>query len=48
MSAGEDLLHALFGKPLQCPECAQGKPFNCAGVALDPETDEFVPCEGAT
>ena len=28
-----------------CPECAQGKPQNCAGQALD-EHDQFVPCEG--
>ena len=30
-----------------CPECAQGKPANCAQVALDPEADDFVPCETA-
>lgn len=27
-----------------CPECSNGKPVNCAGLALDPVTDEFVPC----
>lgn len=27
-----------------CPECAAGKPTNCAREALDPATDEFVPC----
>lgn len=27
-----------------CPECRDGKYTNCIGVALDPETDEFVEC----
>lgn len=29
-----------------CPECAQGKPQNCAGATVDPDTDEIVPCQG--
>lgn len=32
--------------PRLCPECRQGKCLNCVGQALDPVTDEFVPCEG--
>lgn len=32
--------------PILCPECRQGKYLNCVGRALDPDTDEFVPCEG--
>lgn len=28
-----------------CPECRSGKCRNCDGVALNRETDEFVPCE---
>lgn len=28
-----------------CPECRDGKPWNCVGQALN-EDDEFVPCEG--
>lgn len=27
-----------------CPECAAGKHGNCADQALDPITDDFVPC----
>jgi hypothetical protein len=27
-----------------CPECRDGKLTNCIGVALDPETDDFVEC----
>lgn len=30
-----------------CPECRQGKHGNCTNEALDPETDEIVPCECA-
>lgn len=30
-----------------CPECANGKPVNCALVALDPDLDDFVPCANA-
>lgn len=30
---------------MKCPECAQGKPGNCALIALDTELDDFVPCE---
>lgn len=29
----------------RCPECVAGKHGNCAKVALDQATDEFVPCE---
>lgn len=29
---------------LLCPECRDGKLTNCVGVALDPETDDFVEC----
>lgn len=31
-----------------CPECRDGKTGNCAGTALDPVTDEFVPCATVT
>lgn len=27
-----------------CPECKNGKTNICIGVALDPETDDFVEC----
>lgn len=27
-----------------CPECRDGKENNCIGVALNPDTDEFVEC----
>jgi hypothetical protein len=27
-----------------CPECANGKTNICIGVALDPDTDDFVEC----
>lgn len=37
---------SLGGLPL-CPECAQGKVLNCAQQALDPVTDELVPCANA-
>lgn len=33
-------------RELLCPECRQRKTVNCVGQALDPVTDEFVPCEG--
>lgn len=33
-------------RPRLCPECVNGKVINCVGQALDPVTDEFVPCEG--
>jgi hypothetical protein len=30
-----------------CPECRDGKPWNCTGWTLD-DNDNEVPCEGAT
>jgi hypothetical protein len=33
--------------PRDCPECQQKKHANCTGWAIDPDTDEFVPCECA-
>jgi hypothetical protein len=31
-----------------CPECQSGKHVNCAGWAVDPDTDEIVECNCAT
>lgn len=30
---------------MKCPECRDGKPWNCAGFAFD-ENDDQVACEG--
>jgi len=35
---------AIEAHPDDCPECRQGKHGNCAGWALDPDTDDFVTC----
>lgn len=29
---------------VQCPECRQGKPWNCDGTAWDNETDTVTTC----
>lgn len=31
-------------EPVLCPECVNGKPVNCVGEALHPDTDELVSC----
>ena len=31
-------------RPVYCPECIAGKHPNCVGQALDPVTDDLVPC----
>lgn len=36
-----------FGVMLMlCPECVQGKPWNCTGETLD-ENDNFIECDTA-
>lgn len=42
MGANEKLEAATHG--LTNHECAVGKHGNCWGDALDPKTDQFVPC----
>lgn len=37
-------LAVTYPRPLWCPECVNGKHQNCVGQALDPVTDDLVPC----
>lgn len=37
----------LLGLLVSCPECLSGKHQNCCQTALDPISDEFVPCSCA-
>jgi hypothetical protein len=37
-----------LGHERDCPECQQGKHRNCTDWAIDPDTDEVVPCDCAS
>jgi hypothetical protein len=37
-------IFSASSRPALCPECVNGKHVNCVGQALDPVTDDLVPC----